>query len=484
MSCTLKRKIGTKTCVTKLTAANIKSSPDEDIPARKKPRLQSWIPVGFNFEVCQIPDEASLPAIEPEAGPLNGSPDAGVAVASLGAGGTDTLAASPMQPNVGATWATLHRWTPEEDTKLTSAVKTTGKKKYGEEYRTDWGAVAALVPGRSKQQCKDRWKKSLSCRIETIKRTGAWTTAEDSTLKAGVEKHNGKDWAAISELVPGRTKEQCSKRWHHALHCNSDETARAGKWTIAEDSTLKDAVEKHNGKDWTAISELVSGRTKRQCMRRWHDALHYDVLHRTSDETTARAGKWTTEEDVKLKDAVEKHNGADWAAISKMVPGRTKRQCWNRWDNTLHHKSDETLKRTGAWTTSEDVNLKDAVEKHNGADWAAISKMVPGRTKQQCWNRWDNTLHHKSDETIKRTGAWTTSEDVKLKDAVEKHNGTDWTAISELVPGRTKQQCYKRWYNVLNSRSHETIKRTGKWAREEVSTLKDAIEKHHGKDCA
>jgi hypothetical protein len=57
---TLKRKVCTKTCVTKLTAANIVLSPsEEDIPARKKPRLQ-----------------ASLPAIvAADADTLNASPD-------------------------------------------------------------------------------------------------------------------------------------------------------------------------------------------------------------------------------------------------------------------------------------------------------------------------------------------------------------------------------------------------------------------------
>jgi hypothetical protein len=93
---TLKRKVCTKTSVTKLTAANILLSPDEYIPARKKPRLQCWIPAGFNFEACQIPDEAALPAIAADADSLNAyaSPDADVAVdvASADAGGTDPIA--------------------------------------------------------------------------------------------------------------------------------------------------------------------------------------------------------------------------------------------------------------------------------------------------------------------------------------------------------------------------------------------------------
>jgi hypothetical protein len=55
--------------------SNLFSTPpqDEAIPARKKPRLQCWIPVGFNFEACQIPDKAALPAIAADADSLNPS---------------------------------------------------------------------------------------------------------------------------------------------------------------------------------------------------------------------------------------------------------------------------------------------------------------------------------------------------------------------------------------------------------------------------
>ena len=112
---------------------------NEDILARKKPRL-----------------EASLPAIAADADTLNASPDASVAVASPDAG-TDPVADKPMQPNAGAAWASRRLWTSEEDTRLTSAVETTCKKKHCGEYKMDWVAISELVPGRTKMQCWSRW---------------------------------------------------------------------------------------------------------------------------------------------------------------------------------------------------------------------------------------------------------------------------------------------------------------------------------------
>jgi hypothetical protein len=48
-------------------------------------------------------------------------------------------------------------------------------------------------------------------------RTGAWTEEEDLKLKGAIEMHGGKNWNKIAALVPGRTKSQCRDRWHNAL---------------------------------------------------------------------------------------------------------------------------------------------------------------------------------------------------------------------------------------------------------------------------
>jgi hypothetical protein len=70
----------------------------------------------------------------------------------------------------------------------------------------------------------------------------------------------------------------------------------------------------------------------------------------------------------------------------------------------LDSKKDGTIARAGNWTTDEDITLTNAVEKHDGVNWADISAMVPGRTKAQCLNRWHSILDSKSDETIARMG--------------------------------------------------------------------------------
>jgi hypothetical protein len=325
--------------------------------------------------------EEPLPATTDEAARKTASTDASVALPPPLADNED----ANINPMADETARATGPWTSDEDAKLISAVANTSKKKWGNDYKTDWAAVAALVPGRTKSQCYDEWHHVLDPSIDRAReRTGKWAIDEDIKLKDSVERHGGKDWAAITALVPGRTKKQCCQRWYDTLNLNIDGASeRTGKWTPDEDSKLKDAVQSHGGEDWDAISALVPGRTRSQCYYRWSAVLDLNI-----DQATGRAGKWAEDEDSKLKDALQTHGGKNWVVIAALVPGRTISQCRNRWHNGLNPSIDRANGRTGKWAEDEDSKLKDAVQTHGGKDWDAISALVLGRTKSQCCNRW------------------------------------------------------------------------------------------------
>jgi hypothetical protein len=146
---------------------------------------------------------------------------------------------------------------------------------------------------------------------------------------------------------------------------------------------------------------------------------------------------------------------------------------------------------TGRWTIDEDAQLTDAVAntskkkygKEHKTDWVAISVPVPGRTRMQCHNRWQNALDPRIGRTPPgNTGRWTEDEDIKLKDSVKRHGDKDWVTVAALVPGRTKKQGWKRWFDALNPIINGTTRHMGKWVEDEDSKLKDAVQTHGGKN--
>jgi hypothetical protein len=311
----------------------------KDIPAAKKPRLETSIPTAA--DVC-----------EGVAAQTTGR----LATASL----SDIVAVVPSR-------APRRKWTTEEDATLTDAVKECGK---------DWVAVAALVPGRANEQCRQRWMHSLHPTIHRTK--GKWTAEEDAKLVSAVKKH-GNNWLAVAALVPGRMNKDCRSRW--ADNKDPSNKRKMGKWTAAEDVQLIEGVQKH-GKVWVTVAALVSGRTNLQCRERWV------CVEPTTKGKNSRAGRWRAEEDAKLTDAIRNY-GKDWVAVAPMVPGRTNLQCRQRWVY-LNPSVDRTPESTGFWTPEEDAKLIEGLQKH-GKNWVAVAELVPGRTNGQCRKRWQVT---------------------------------------------------------------------------------------------
>jgi hypothetical protein len=499
---------------------------DEDIRETKRPRLETPISAA--------------------------TPEVAVALpAAAAAAPGQTLHSSIEQASVRAR---AGRWTAVEDIKLKDAVQMHGGK--------GWNAVAASVPGRAGRQCSDRWHNSLDPSINLGNgRTGKWTAVEDSKLKAAVQIHAGKGgWNAVAALLPGRSKVQCRSRWYNALDPSIEQASvRADNWTADEDSKLKAALQTHGGRGWNVVAASVPGRTQEQCRNRWHYAeqmtrkrkeddelpslqdgdiqemkrtrpfptstdedttknTSYDNVvalraaaaaahaahahaayaahaaahaaasaraaytHAAIDPTTAPAGKWTADDDKKLRDAVRTHGCNYWVEITALFPGRTKRQCSRRWHGKLDSQIDPTTARVGRWTADEDKKLKDAVLTHGANNWKAIAALVLGRTREQCRNRWCATLDSNIDPTTARAGKWTVDEDKTLRDAVVSCGGKNWELIAALVLGRTKVQCRNRWCGTLVSKMDPTTARLGTWTVDEDTKLRDAVLSHGGKN--
>jgi hypothetical protein len=197
------------------------------------------------------------------------------------------------------------RWQPEEDAKLTEAIRVLG---------VAWPSrVAEWVPGRTKLQCCQRWNNTLEPGIKN----GVWKPEEDAMLIEAV-KRKGYNWLQVSAMVPGRTNQHCRKRWHTRWDSTVARN-KGGKWEREEDAKLIEAVKRIGG-HWVAVAALVPGRSNIQCRDRWLHTLDPGI----------KSGKWSPEEDANLITAVQQR-GNNWLEVAALVPGRTSLHCQQRW---------------------------------------------------------------------------------------------------------------------------------------------------------
>ncbi|KAF8931439.1 hypothetical protein BGZ47_011844 [Haplosporangium gracile] len=144
-------------------------------------------------------------------------------------------------------------WTPEEDQQLRAAVQIYGDK------TEKWSKIAACVPGRTNKNCRKRWFHSLDPKLKK----GPWTEEEDHLLKTGVEIFKGQ-WSKIAERIPGRTDDQCAKRWREGLDPLIDRAA----WASEDDILLLQRFEEF-GSQWQKIALAFPGRPGLHCRNRW-----------------------------------------------------------------------------------------------------------------------------------------------------------------------------------------------------------------------
>ncbi|KAI9469414.1 Homeodomain-like protein, partial [Coemansia mojavensis] len=144
-------------------------------------------------------------------------------------------------------------WTREEDQLLMVGVRVYGPN------TESWPRIAMLVPGRTNKSCRKRWFHSLDPSLHK----GPWTAEEDDLLRQRVAQYPSQ-WSRVAEGIPGRTDDQCAKRWRESLDPEIDRS----KWRPEEDRLL---LEKYAelGTQWQKIATFFQGRPGLHCRNRW-----------------------------------------------------------------------------------------------------------------------------------------------------------------------------------------------------------------------
>lgn len=132
----------------------------------------------------------------------------------------------------------------------------------------------------------------------------------------------------------------------------------------------------------------------------------------------------------------------------------------------------------GFWTPQEDKMLLDAMAIFSGhICWEELSKLIPGRTAKQCRERWQFRLH----PDVKKDPFEPWEDELILR---ERQNcGNHWALIASMLPGRTSCSVKNRWYTVLRNRKEKRVYRPSRIGHGKVSqyhseavVLRDSID--------
>jgi hypothetical protein len=98
------------------------------------------------------------------------------------------------------------------------------------------------------------------------------------------------------------------------------------------------------------------------------------------------------------------------------------------------------------FSPEEDALLCHIMFEQQFTTWIAVAAQMPGRTARQCRDRWANYLSPDN-----KNGPWTVEEDRRLAEKFLEC-GPQWTTISRFFDGRSENNVKNRWYTHLRGR--------------------------------
>ncbi|XP_071490227.1 uncharacterized protein [Diadema antillarum] len=292
-----------------------------------------------------------------------------------------------------------------------------------------------------------------------------WTEEEDTALYEGV-RNDGlqrcmQPLMARQELLFGKRQaaEEEEKRALTKEINSIIEKLEEMNTTAKEEELLGDRL---RDVDWLKISSLhLNGlRTSVECQLHWQNHLHPSI----------RNGPWSAEEERRLDEIVEEHQGRDWKTITeKLGTNRAAFQCFTK------YQEREILAYTRRpFTREEDALLSELVRRFRIGSQIHFNKVayfMDQRDRRKIHERWIKKLDPRC-----RSGFWTREEDECLRKGLEQH-GLKWYKVAQGVEGRSSAQCRDRWLYTLNPGN-----RKGRYTLKEDLVLLESV-KQYGVGC-
>ncbi|NXP35802.1 SNPC4 protein, partial [Leiothrix lutea] len=314
-----------------------------------------------------------------------------------------------------------------------------------------WNQKLEKVKTEIEKQILEKQIKELEQEIEAINQL-----PESDLIGNRFDEH---DWDKISNIhFDGqRSAEELRKFWQNWEHPSINKE----EWKEEEIERLKEIAAEHNYLDWQAIAqELGTNRTAFQCLQK------YQIYNKDF-----KRKEWTRHEDQMLLELVQEMrvgNHIPYKKIAYYMEGRDSAQLIYRWTKSV----DPSLKK-GPWTPEEDDMLMAAVQKYREREWYKVRTEVPGRSDAQCRDRYLKVLHW----DVKK-GKWSSEEEEQLIELVQKHGLGRWSKIASELPHRTGSQCQSKWTLMIGSKK----KRSGAVKRRRADDSFSSLESSSGED--
>lgn len=75
------------------------------------------------------------------------------------------------------------------------------------------------------------------------------------------------------------------------------------------------------------------------------------------------------------------------AQVAEDIEGKTDMQCFHRWTKVFNGGTK------GPWSAEDDARVAELVGEIGAKKWSCIAAQLPGRTGKQCRERWHNHLN-------------------------------------------------------------------------------------------
>jgi len=267
------------------------------------------------------------------------------------------------------------------------------------------------------------------------------------------------DWLKYSATIfQGKhSPEECKRFWHIYLK----PTINRKSWGVSEDLKLLEIAEEMHHQDWDAIAKLLgTNRSAYQCL------VHFNTRINTKRDSVH--GKWTEEEDEKLRCIIDASKIAEfipWSKVASHFPNRTHHQIYNRWVNCLNPKIIK-----GRFSPQEDLLIVSGIEVF-GVTFKELASLLNNRTSSQIRERYERHLLPKT----AKTGTWSLNEDENLVSLVEKYGEGKWVTISKELKTRSRTQCRQRYGFIKNMRKKNPDWDIGKINRKQLNNVSKVI---------